>query len=548
MILTKKKKIIRARLKLRSGEYAAARGLAEMARENFGSYVDVFFPDDLRPLLTLKSDLDSRNNPNDHMLGMLADVMEELSPSTDFEILLARTVKATNRFFGAERGGIFWFRNHGAVRRPVLRGACNLMPGDIEAGVFKSSLAIIFKAFHENQPQVFRRDEWEGYPSTVKAMISVPFSVEGQTRGVLYHDNSYVRDCFDSFDKTQLSLMARWLTSYIEHIFMFSRRMEQKAANSIGQFDSAQDVSIIADSPQMRDTLAQADRIAATASSVLILGETGVGKELLARRIHNMSPRRNNPLITVDLTVIPENLVESELFGHEKGAFTGADRQKKGRLELAHLGTLFIDEVGEIPKSIQVKLLRAIQEKTMVRIGGTQTILSDFRIISATNRDLAAEVAAGRFREDLYYRLNVIPITLPPLRERFNDVILLARHFLQRFTIKYNRPSLELTRAQETMLSAYSWPGNVRELQNIMERAAILSADGRLELNLPTGRRCPERDPFADMPSLDEIQRRYIQYVLARTGGKLGGPNGASAMLGMKRTTLFNRMKKLGLK
>lgn len=537
-----------ARIRLRRGDKAGARTLAEMARENFGSYVEVFFPDDLRPLLALKSDLDFHKSPNDDMLGMLADVIDELSPSTDFETLLGRTVKATNRFFGAERGGIFWFRRHGAQTGPVLRGACNLSAADIAAEDFKSNLAMIFKAFQENKPQVIRRDDREAFPSRVKAMLGVPFSVEGHTRGVLYHDNSYVRDCFDSFDKAQLSLMARWLTSYIDHIFEFSRRVERKAVDTISQFDSGRDVSIITRSPRMLETLAQADRIAATNSSVLILGETGVGKELLARRIHNMSPRRNNPLVIVDPTVIPENLVESELFGHEKGAFTGADRQKKGRLELAHQGTVFIDEVGEIPRSIQVKLLRAIQERTMVRIGGNQTIYSDFRIITATNRDLAAEVAAGRFREDLYYRLNVIPITLPSLRERIDDVIVLAGHFLHRFATKYNRHNLELTRDHEAMLTAYAWPGNVRELQNVMERAVLLSFDGRLDLNLPTGRRPAGDNPFADMPSLDEIQRRYIDFVLARTEGKMSGPDGASAILGMKRTSLYNRMKKLGMR
>jgi len=536
------------RLKLRRGDSAGARALAEMARENFGSYMDVFFPDDLRPLLTLKSDLDFRKNPKDEMLGMFADVIDQLSPSTDFEALLARTVKATNRFFGAERGGVFWFRRHAPDPEPVLRGACNLFAADIAADDFNPNRAMVLRAYRENAPQVIRRDYREAYPNGVKAMLAVPFSVEGQIRGVLYHDNSYLRDCFDSFDNAQLILMARWLTSYIDHIFEFSRRVERKAVDTISQFDSARDVSIVSRSPRMLDTLAQADRIAATASSVLILGETGVGKELLARRIHQMSPRRNNPLVIVDPTVIPENLVESELFGHEKGAFTGADRQKKGRLELAHQGTLFIDEVGEIPKSIQVKLLRAIQEKTMIRIGGNKTIYSDFRIVTATNRDLAAEVAAGRFREDLYYRLNVIPITLPPLRDRRDDVIVLAQHFLQRFATKYNRQGLAIAREHEAMLTAYTWPGNVRELQNVMERAVLLSADGRLDLNLPADRRAAGPDPFADMPSLDEIQRRYIEYVLARTEGKLSGPDSASAILGMKRTSLYNRMKKLGMR
>ena len=192
--------------------------------------------------------------------------------------------------------------------------------------------------------------------------------------------------------------------------------------------------------------------------------------------------------MVVDPTTISENLVESELFGHEKGAFTGADRQKAGRIELAHNGTLFIDEVGEIPLSIQVKLLRALQEKTITRVGGTKTITCNFRLIAATNRSLVDEVAQGRFREDLYYRLNVIPIVLPPLRDRGQDIVMLARHMLARFVSKYNRPDLELTRENEASLMAYAWPGNVREMENMMERAVLLSESDALALNLPSRR------------------------------------------------------------
>jgi transcriptional regulator with GAF, ATPase, and Fis domain len=316
----------------------------------------------------------------------------------------------------------------------------------------------------------------------------------------------------------------------------------------LGQLEPVDSQAIITQSPAMLNTLSQTDRIAATDSTVLILGETGVGKELLARRIHQMSNRKNNPMIIIDPTVIPENLVENELFGHEKGAFTGADRQKKGRMELANKGTLFIDEVGEIPKSIQVKLLRAIQEKTMTRIGGTQIIHSDFRLIAATNRNLAEEVAAGNFREDLYYRLNVIPVTLPALRDREQDILLLARHFINRFANKYNHPEISFSSENEAMLSGYSWPGNIREMQNVMERAVLLATDGRLHFDLSTENRTSGGNQFDDLPTLDNLQSRYIAFVLKKTGGKLSGPGGASEILGMKRTSLYNRMKKLGLR
>jgi transcriptional regulator with GAF, ATPase, and Fis domain/tetratricopeptide (TPR) repeat protein len=538
-----------ARMKLRSGDAEHARSIAEKARKDFGSYVDVFFPDDLRPLLTLRSDLTPFFlNSDENLLGMFADVISDLTPSTDFESLLSRTVKATNRFFGAERGGIFWFKRGGSQKGPLLRAPCNLSQKDIGDPDFKPNLSLIFKAFHENQPQVMRRDDFALNPSRVKAMLCVPFQVEGYVRGVLYHDNSYVRDCFDNFSTPQLVQMARWLTSYIDHIFEFSRRLEQKVADQSVQPDIEDSFNMVTENTHMRHLLQQAERIAASDSTVLILGETGVGKELLARRIHQKSPRKNHPLVIVDPTVIPENLVESELFGYEKGAFTGADRQKKGRLELAHNGTLFIDEIGEIPRSIQVKLLRAIQEKSMVRIGGTTTIYSDFRLVAATNRDLAQEVADGRFREDLFYRLNVIPMTLPALRDRREDIPILAGHFLQRYSLKYNRQGLAIKPSDEAMLKSYSWPGNIRELKNVIERAVLLSSGGELHLDLPFAKSPAAKNPFDDLPSLDELQRRYILYVMKKTGGKMSGPGGAAELLKMKRTSLYNRMQKLGMR
>ncbi len=547
-VQTGKTRIEMARLSLREGDRQRAILLTEKARKDFAGYMDVFFPDDLRPLLTIERDLNQFADTEDKLLGMFANVIAELSPSADFDYLLSNTVKSTNRYFGAERGGIFWFTRHAPKKGPVLRGPCNLSPADTSSKDFRENLALVFKSFHKNRPQVLRRSESGLNPSRVKAMICVPFEVAGQVRGVLYHDNSYVQDCFDNFSESQLIQMARWLTSYIDHIFEFSRQMEQKTADQLGQLEQTDNLTIITQSPAMIRTLKQTDRIAASDSTILILGETGVGKELLARRIHQTSRRKNNPMIIVDPTVIPENLVESELFGHEKGAFTGADRQKKGRMELANKGTLFIDEVGEIPKSIQVKLLRVIQEKTMTRIGGTQNIYSDFRLVAATNRDLAEEVAAGRFREDLYYRLNVIPITLPPLRDRTEDIPLLAGHFLHRFANKYNHQGLFLSPEHESILTAYGWPGNIRELQNVMERAVLLSTDGLLHLDLPSEKLIKTNNQFDDLPSLNEIQRRYIQYVMNKTDGKLSGPGGATEILGMKRTSLYNRMKKLGLR
>ena len=436
---------------------------------------------------------------SEELINMFTEMVETLVPCADLKELLTRAVKATNQFFGAERGGIFLFGQIGATKSPVLMGSCNLSDADVSAETFKSNLALVFKTFRENRPQIVRSGIKAAIPYPLKAVMCVPFVDENQVKGVLYHDNSYIEDCFDHFDDSQLLRIAGSFTRYISRIRRFSRQMEGKVIRHLKQMDSSDSTRILTQSPSMQKLLAQAKQVASSNSSILIQGETGVGKELLAREIHNLSPRRDQPMVIVDPTTIPETLIESELFGHEKGAFTGADRQKLGRIELAHRGTLFIDEVGEIPKSSQVKLLRVLQEKTLIRVGGTKTIMSDFRLIAATNRDLADEVAAGHFREDLYYRLNVISITLPPLRERNEDVPFLARHFLSLYAAKHNQLVSGLSQEDETLLLAYHWPGNVRELKNVMERAVLLSTKDRLEISLPVKRSLSSDDCFSDL-------------------------------------------------
>jgi transcriptional regulator with PAS, ATPase and Fis domain len=252
--------------------------------------------------------------------------------------------------------------------------------------------------------------------------------------------------------------------------------------------------------------------------------------------------------VVVDSTTIPENLLESELFGYEKGAFTGADQRKIGCIEMAHQGTLFLDEVGELTLPAQAKLLRALQEKMIRRVGGVQTIKSDFRLIAATNRDLAQEVAKGQFRDDLFYRLNVISLTLPPLRDRGEDAVSLAQHFIDSYSKKYKRSAFKLYSEQKASIKKYTWPGNIRELKNKVESAVILSGEDRLELDLPSGKPMPANDPFAEKPTLKEIQRRYIRHVIDFTDGRISGHGGAVDILGMKRTSLYARMKALGMK
>jgi len=315
---------------------------------------------------------------------------------------------------------------------------------------------------------------------------------------------------------------------------------------------------IIGQSSSLKNVLQQIELVAPTEASVLILGESGTGKELVAREIHRRSLRKDRPMITVNCASIPRELYESEFFGHVQGAFTGAVSDRAGRFELADGGTLFLDEVGEIPLALQSKLLRVLQEGEFERVGDERTHQADVRIIAATNRDLKQEIEAKRFREDLYYRLNVFPLEIAPLRERKEDIAVLAAHFVDSSARKLNRPLPRLTQANILGLQRYDWPGNIRELQNVIERAVITASAGRLRFDLPTDTQ-PKKPGPADAPQStkelaiipdDEMRRRErdnILTALKRTKWKLSGDNGAAELLRIKPTTLASRMKKMGI-
>jgi formate hydrogenlyase transcriptional activator len=303
---------------------------------------------------------------------------------------------------------------------------------------------------------------------------------------------------------------------------------------------------VVGESPAIVGALANVRKVAKTDSTVLVTGETGTGKELIVRAIHALSRRKDKLLVKVNCAALPAGVIESELFGHEKGAFTGALTRKIGRFELANGGTLFLDEVGDLPLELQAKLLRVLQEGEFERVGGTQTLKVDVRLIAATNRDLEQAVSEGRFRADLYYRLNVFPIVIPPLRKRLEDVPRLARHFAMLYASKMGKHVGPLSAEVLHRLAAYAWPGNVRELQNVIERAVILSAKGRFELGelvaAPAGE-SPKQAPR----SLEAVERQHIVAVLEETGWRVSGERGAAKILGLKRTTLEARMKKLGI-
>ena len=302
---------------------------------------------------------------------------------------------------------------------------------------------------------------------------------------------------------------------------------------------------IIGESPALRHVLNQCKVVARSTATVLILGETGTGKELIARAIHRLSSRNDTSFIKMNCAAIPTGLLESELFGHEKGAFTGAISQKIGRLELAHNGTMFLDEVGDIPLELQPKLLRVLQDQEFERLGSTRTVKVNIRLIAATNRNLAKSVLNHEFRSDLFYRLNVFPVLVPTLRERRQDIPLLVRHFVQRFARKMDKDIETIPTETMNALSNWEWPGNIRELENFIERSVILTEDSVLRAPLAELRPAYESPPLTG--SLQDVERQHILRVLREARGVLAGPRGAAARLGLKRTTLQSRMQKLGI-
>ncbi len=307
---------------------------------------------------------------------------------------------------------------------------------------------------------------------------------------------------------------------------------------------------IVGENAALRAVLKQVETVAPTESTVLIRGETGTGKELIARAVHDLSQRNSRTFVNLNCAAIPTGLLESELFGHERGAFTGAISQRIGRFELAHQGTLFLDEIGDIPLELQPKLLRVLQENEFERLGGSRTIRVSVRLVAATNRDLSAMNSEGRFRSDLYYRLNVFPIALPPLRERADDIPRLVRHFTQGFARRMGRRIETIPSSVMDALVHYPWPGNVRELQNVIERAVILSNGSTLQVPVADLQPAASTDKVpsaAASVTLTDAEREHILRVVRETDWVLGGPKGAAARLGMKRSTLHWKMKKLGI-
>ncbi len=540
-----KTRIEMARLNLLLGNRKESYYLAMNARKGIAGYNEDIFPKELQDLLGNHYPTKSPVQV-DEQLDRIFTLFRELGPAVTGR-LPEGLLPALSRFFKAERSALFLFDSE--KEEPELLTTYHLSAADISSSHFDHSRLLVEKAFRENRAIVSRNEK--GFGSRTGRRLSVlclPFDAGNKSVGVIYHDNVYLMDGFH-VEEGVLQRLSDTVSEYIRQDVKYTKKIKAEQSvlkKSIHRQGKTED--FVFPTPDLQQLGEMGRKVAGSDATVLIYGETGTGKEVLARWLHEKSFRRENPFIVVEPTAIPPTLIESDLFGHEKGAFTGADRQKIGRIELAHRGTLFIDEIGEIPDSVQVKLLRVLEQKSISRLGGYSNIRSDFRLLVATNRNLAEEVRKNRFREDLYFRLNVIEMTMPVLRERREDIPLLARHFLRRFARKYNRLHLDFSEADLTRLKELDWPGNVRELRNVIERAVLLSGGDTLELDFPVPRENVFEYRVEDLPSMDEMQRRYIRAVLEKTEGKISGPGGAIEILGMKRTTFNARLKKLGLR
>jgi formate hydrogenlyase transcriptional activator len=385
----------------------------------------------------------------------------------------------------------------------------------------------------------------------LESLCSIPLISHGSTLGTL-NLGSRRRSFFTPADLQFFTQAAGQVAIAVENALAYQRIEElnaRLAEEKVYLEDEIRTVNrfeeIIGQSRALKAILKQVETVAPTDSTVLIHGETGTGKELVARAIHDLSQRRQGTFVKLNCAAIPMGLLESEMFGHEKGAFTGAIAQRIGRFELAHKGSMFLDEVGEIPLELQTKLLRVLQEREFERLGSSRTIRTDARLIAATNRDLTAMVEAREFRADLYYRLNVFPITIPPLRDRRDDIPMLVRYFVQQYSRRMSKRILTIPSDTMLALARYHWPGNIRELQNFVERAVIVTSGPALQAPVRELKRSGTSG--GEVQTLAAAEREAILRALRESGGRVGGANGAAAKLGMKRTTLQARMRKLGI-
>ncbi|MCP4756134.1 MAG: GAF domain-containing protein [Proteobacteria bacterium] len=504
-----------------------------------------------KALLHLEKEL----RTSEEMLKEIFRLGQELVTIRDNRKLVGRIISTANRLTGAERGAIFLLEKD--PDRMVLRASKNLTSEDAASPGFKDSMKIIMETTRSGKGQAIEfesplKEELSSGVS-VGACICVPMILRNSAFGVLYHDHFDSQKGFKNADLEVLNFFAAQAAIAMDNAQAYKaleemvEKQQEKSRYFEEQYLEHQSFeNIVGKSPAIQQVFHHIESVAETDTTVLVLGETGVGKELVARAIHRHSPRKDKPFIRVNCSAFTENLITSELFGHEKGAFTGAFDRSIGRFELADGGTLFLDEIGDIPAETQVRLLRVLQSKEFERVGGHETLRSDFRLLAATNRDLEKEAQAGRFRQDLFFRLNVFPIRVPALKERKEDIPLLAYHFLNTNAKKLGKTIETILESDLEVLKAYHWPGNIRELENIIERGVILSSGPNLQVP-DAGFKIPDGNLDSAITTLEEMERTHILRTLKKTGGQLAGPGGAAEILNINPSTLRHRMKKLGI-
>ena len=475
----------------------------------------------------------------EELMDRCHDAFNDVPIRQTLEDNLQRIVNVAQLELKAERAALF---RPSAGGHPVeCAASVNLTRTELQSPSMRDRIAWVADCLSKRKGDRERR------------AVCLSLNVGGRQPWLLYLDTRFGPGFLTQLKKSELGELARLFAAEVRTALRLDDMRQQEIHWQNAKFNAVTLQKNTGEAPIIGEGLkqlaAQVRQVGMTDAAVLFYGETGTGKDVFARQLHLFSQRKG-PFVAVHPACTPEQLFESEFFGHERGAFTGATSQKIGYVEMADGGTLFIDEVGEMPLSMQVKLLRVLQNQRFMRVGGTAEIVSRFRLVAATNRNLRDEVAKGRFREDLFYRLSVVPLRVPPLRERREDIIGLAEAFVETYCQRYGRPPLQLTGAERACLLNYPWPGNVRELKNIIERAVILNAP-LLELVSPSRSAASGSAAGAftipDFPTIPELEERYLRYVLEQTGGKVCGPDGAEALLRLKRSTIYLKLKKYGI-
>ena len=540
--------IEKARMLLENGKEKQGTKLAVEASQKLLKIDKNLIPEDL---LSLVKSGQNDKNLLENVIELMGNSANERLQVDDLKSILL----TCNQIAGAERGGIFLNQQNEGDFQTELIASRNLASDDIVKPEFAASLQLIAevcqtgKEFFDND--LSAKPGADHMPRPIRSRICLPIKLQGEAIGALYHDNRILNQNIPEANRLMLSLISSLAaliikTDSLNHENVQLRkavmtRHKQSSDNSI-EFTGVED--IVGQSENIREVIRKTNQVAGTDTAVLILGETGVGKDLVAHAIHNQSLRHDKPFIKVHCSALPESLITSELFGHEKGAFTGASARRIGRFEQANGGTIFLDEIGELPLEVQVRLLRVLQNQEFERVGSGTTLRSDFRLVAATNRDLEKEVAVGRFRSDLYFRINVFPILVPPLRDRTRDIPLLAQFFMQKNASALGKTLVDIPPQEKQKLVNYQWPGNIRELQNVIERAAILSPGPSLTVPL-IPKLESEKAPVEFEGSYQDFERRFITNTLHKVGWKVRGTGGAADILGLPPSTLDSKIKKL---